>query len=356
MLEKLLSIPHRRFNPLSGEWVLVSPHRLQRPWQGKVEETAPEDRPQHDPTCYLCPGNPRAGGAQNPDYTDTFVFQNDFAALLPDPEAHEARRDDLLLARAERGLCRVICFSPRHDLTLPEMTEGQVLQVVEVWTKQYLELGAREGIGYVQIFENKGQIMGCSNPHPHGQIWATENVPLEPSKEDERLRRWSDDHNGRCLLCRYTDLESASGERVICANDSWIAVVPFWAKWPFEAMLVSRRHARHLGDLEAGERAGLAEIIKRLTTRYDNLFQVSFPYTMGFHQAPTGPGNHDHWHLHAHFYPPLLRSATVQKFMVGFEMLGTPQRDITPENAAERLRDQSETHYRVVSLQHPGCR
>lgn len=347
MLEKLLATPHKRFNPLTGEWVLVSPHRLQRPWQGKVEEIASDQRPEYDPKCYLCPGNERAGGVRNPDYTGTFVFENDFAALLPDASVHEVNEGDgLLRARSERGICRVICFAPRHDLTLPEMTPGQIRAVVEVWTAQYLELGARDTIAHVQIFENKGAIMGCSNPHPHGQIWATETLPVEPAREDAAQRAWAETRGGRCLLCDYAALEAKAGERIICENDSWLAVVPFWAKWPFETLLLSKRHTRHLGDLTEGERADLALVLKRLLTRYDNLFQVAFPYTMGFHQAPVTPGRHDHWHLHAHFYPPLLRSATVQKFMVGFEMLGTPQRDITPEGAAGRLRDLPEVHYR----------
>lgn len=348
MLDKLLSTPHKRYNPLSGEWVLVSPHRLQRPWQGKVEDLASDSRPQHDPGCYLCPGNERAGGVQNPDYTGTFVFQNDFAALLQDAEPIVMDEGGLLQAQTERGLCRVICFHPRHDLTLPLMTRDQIRAVVNVWTEQYLDLGSRDDIAHVQIFENKGAIMGCSNPHPHGQIWATETLPQEPAREDAALREYKRHHGGKCLLCDYAALEANSAKRIVCENDSWVAMVPFWAKWPFETMLMSKRHTRHLGDLADGERADLADILKRLLTRYDNLFQVSFPYTMGFHQAPTGPGDHDHWHLHAHFYPPLLRSATVQKFMVGFEMLGTPQRDITPEDAAKRLREQTELHYREM--------
>lgn len=341
--------PHRRFNPLTGEWLLVSPHRAKRPWQGQVEKTAAEERPAYDPTCYLCPGNERAGGLRNPPYTSTFVFENDFAALLPDTPTDEAAGDDLLVARAERGQCRVICFSPMHNQTLAQMTPAEILPVVELWTAQYAELGALPWINHVQIFENKGAVMGCSNPHPHGQIWASESIPGEPAKELQHQQAYLA-RTGRCLLCDYLDRELALGERIVCENDSFVALVPFWALWPFETMVLPRRHCGALPAFTADERAGLADIISQLTARYDNLFEISFPYSMGWHQAPTDGQEHAEWHFHGHFYPPLLRSATVKKFMVGFEMLGNPQRDITPEMAAARLRSLPAVHYSLQEI------
>ncbi|MCD6290742.1 MAG: UDP-glucose--hexose-1-phosphate uridylyltransferase [Anaerolineae bacterium] len=337
--------PHRRFNPLTREWILVSPHRTKRPWQGQVEKPPQEERPAYDPNCYLCPGNTRAGGVRNPEYTSTFVFTNDFAALLPETPPGEVNESNLLVARSERGTCRVICFSPRHDLTLPEMEETDIRRVVDVWADEYLDLGAKPWINYVQIFENKGAMMGCSNPHPHGQIWANETMPVEPSKEQASLEAYRAEH-GRCLLCDYVALEERLGERIVCANEHFVALVPFWANWPFETMVISRRHVASLAELTDAERDGLANIIRRLTTRYDNLFETSFPYSMGFHQQPTDGQEHPEWHLHAHYYPPLLRSATVRKFMVGYEMLANPQRDLTPEAAADRLRGLSEIHYK----------
>jgi UDPglucose--hexose-1-phosphate uridylyltransferase len=337
--------PHRRYNPLTREWVLVSPHRTQRPWQGQVERPAPEQRPAYDPTCYLCPGNARAGGVSNPAYTSTFVFTNDFAALLPDTPDGVLERQDLMRAESARGTCRVVCFSPRHDLTMAEMEVSDLARVVDVWAEQYEELGAQPSIGHVQIFENRGAMMGASNPHPHGQIWATSYIPQQVAREQEAQAEYYA-ANGRTLLADYLALELEENARLICANEHFVALVPFWAVWPFEALVISRRPAGALPDLDPAERTGLADILKRLTTRYDNLFDVSFPYSMGFHQRPTDGEAHPEWHLHAHFYPPLLRSATVRKFMVGFEMLGEAQRDITAEQAAERLRAQSERHYR----------
>ena len=336
---------HRRLNPLTGDWVLVSPHRTRRPGQGQVEKLPPEVRPAHDPGCYLCPGNSRAGGAVNPAYEHTFVFQNDFAALLPDAVAAQPDDDGLLRSSPERGLCRVVCFSPRHDLTLGEMPAGAIRRVVDVWAEQTLELAALPFIGYVQVFENRGAMMGASNPHPHGQIWATEHVPNEPAKEAARQEAHLAGHQSR-LLDDYLALELAAGERLVCANDQWVALVPFWAFWPFETLLLPRHHAASLPELTADQRTGLAAILKRLITRYDNLFEVSFPYSMGWHQRPNDGRDHLGWTLHAHFYPPLLRSATVRKFMVGYEMLGEPQRDIPAEAAAARLREVSERHYR----------
>jgi UDPglucose--hexose-1-phosphate uridylyltransferase len=336
--------PHRRFNALTGEWILVSPHRTQRPWDGQEEEPVREERPSYDPDCYLCPGNTRAGGVRNPEYTSTFVFDNDFSALLPDTPQGQMDEEDLFMARSERGICRVVCFSPDHSLTLPQMGESDIRKVVDVWTEQYEEIGAKPFINYVQIFENKGQMMGCSNPHPHGQIWSNETIPQLPSLEQRSQRHYLEKH-GDCLLCDYVHSEEIREARIVCGNEHFIALVPFWAVWPFEIMIVSRRHVAALTGLEDPERDALASVIRRLTIRYDNLFRTSFPYSMGIHQKPTDGEEHLEWHLHLHFYPPLLRSATVKKFMVGYEMLATPQRDLTAETAAQRLRALPETRF-----------
>jgi UDPglucose--hexose-1-phosphate uridylyltransferase len=346
----LSDYPHRRYNPLADEWVLVSPHRTKRPWQGQVEKPAMDSLPAHDPGCYLCPGNERAGGVRNPAYDGPFVFPNDFAALLED--APEERMDDsgLLVAETVRGRCEVLCFSPRHDLTLPRMERSDVESVIRVWIDRYRELGSRPDIAYVQIFENRGAVMGCSNPHPHGQIWATERVPDLPARED-RAQRTRLAKTGKCLLCEYVGIELAAGDRVVFQNDSFVALVPFWATWPFETMILPKRHISSMDEFSPREVADFADALKRMGTRYDNLFQTSFPYSMGFHQKPTkspaddGGKREAAWHFHVHYYPPLLRSATVRKFMVGFELLAMPQRDITPESAAERLRGLSENHY-----------
>lgn len=337
--------PHRRYNPLTREWVLVSPHRTQRPWQGQVETTAPEQRLSYDHSCYLCPGNERAGGYKNPEYTSTFVFTNDFAALLPDTPEGNFASSELLKTESVRGTCRVVCFSPRHDLTMAEMEVADLRTVVDTWVEQYEELGAQETISYVQIFENRGAMMGASNPHPHGQLWATSFIPQQVESEHESQTEYYQKH-GRTLLGDYLEQELTDGSRIVCANDHFVTLVPFWAVWPFETMVISRRAVGAMSDLSLAERDALADILKRTTTRYDNLFQVSFPYSMGFHQRPTDGEEHPGWHLHAHFYPPLLRSATVRKFMVGFEMLGESQRDITAEQAAARLQALSEVHYR----------
>ena len=341
--------PHRRYNPLLKQWVLVSPHRTKRPWQGKQEDADLSRRPEYDPKCYLCPGNTRANGESNPAYASTYVFENDFAALLKDGPAPDLHGDgELMQSQPVTGECRVICFSPRHDLTLPEMSEEAIGSVIELWTEQYVELSAE--YAWVQIFENKGDVMGCSNPHPHGQIWSSRHLPSEPAQVDQSQREYFA-KNGMPLLLDYVSAESNDGARTIDENEHWMVVVPYWALWPYEALLLPRRHVRHLGELDRSERASLAIITKQFLTRYDNLFETSFPYSMGWHQAPgPTPGmddSRDHWQLHAHFYPPLLRSATVKKFMVGYEMLGEGQRDITAEQAAEKLRGVSgANHYR----------
>jgi UDPglucose--hexose-1-phosphate uridylyltransferase len=338
--------PHRRFDPLRQEWVLVSPHRHERPWQGHVDVPAAEAAPSFDPSCYLCPGNERAHGVRNPHYASTFVFDNDFAALLPaDSQMRAPDPHDLLVARPERGICRVVCFSPRHDLTLARMTTPELHAVVETWIDEYRSLAAIPWVQYALVFENRGPMMGASNPHPHGQIWATETVPNEPAREREAFAAHRSRH-GSCLLCDYLELEARRQERIVCENDAFVALVPFWAVWPFETLLVSRRHVGAMHDLDDAERVALADLLRRLATRYDNLFETAFPYSMGFHQQPVRR-TEDEWHLHAHVFPPLLRSATIRKFMVGFELLGSPQRDMTPEHAAARMRQASEVHYTV---------
>lgn len=333
--------PHRRFNPLLREWVLVSPHRTQRPWQGQVEASTPDTRPSYDPTCYLCPGNKRANATRNPDYSGTYVFTNDFPALLLDTPAAQYHQGELLQASAESGTSRVVCFSPRHDLTLAQMDTVSIRAVVDTWAAQYDELAALPNIAHIEVFENRGAMMGASNPHPHGQIWATSSIPTLPQRELTSLAEYKANH-GRSLLSDYAALEERLNERVVCANPHFIVVVPFWAVWPFETLLICREPVGTISELDAAARDALADIIRRLTIRYDNIFQTSFPYSMGFHQRPARGENLDAAHLHAHYYPPLLRSATVRKFMVGYEMLGEPQRDITAETAAQRLREVGE--------------
>lgn len=335
--------PHRRYNPLTDEWVLVSPHRTRRPWQGQVEAAPAEARPPYDPACYLCPGNARAGGVQNPAYTGTFVFTNDFAALLPDTPEDASAPHPLLRAQGTRGASRVICFSPRHDLHLARMPVGGVRSVVDVWAAQIEDLGAQ--YRWVQLFENRGAAMGASNPHPHGQVWAGSALPNEPARETRAQQAYWEQH-GAPLLVDYAALEAERGERVVVENADWLAVVPYWAVWPFETLVLPRRPVQRLPELTPAERDSLAALLKRLLTRYDNLFETSFPYSMGWHGAPTDDGAYSGWQLHAHYYPPLLRSATVRKFIVGYEMLAEVQRDMTAEQAADRLRTLSETHYR----------
>lgn len=334
--------PHRRYNPLTGDWVLVSPHRTERPWLGQIEKRPQESRPSFVEDCYLCPGNSRAGGIRNPNYNSTFVFTNDYSALLPDTPSAKDELNWLFRRESEPGICRVVCFSPRHDLTLPEMTLVDIRAVVDVWAEQLRELGQK--YRWVQIFENKGSIMGCSNPHPHGQIWSGNSLPNEPEKENNHQQRYFDSF-GKPLLLEYLEQELVSGERIVLQNLHWVALVPYWAVWPYEILLMPRQHILRFSDLSDPQRDSLAEIMKVLLVRYDNLFQVSFPYSMGWHGAPNDDANYEHWQLHAHYYPPLLRSATVKKFMVGYEMLAEPQRDLTPEQAAQRLINLPEIHY-----------
>jgi UDPglucose--hexose-1-phosphate uridylyltransferase len=334
--------PHRRYNPLMGDWVLVSPHRAKRPWQGQQEAVDTSAKPSHDPTCYLCPGNTRVNGVVNPPYEGTYVFGNDFAALMPDTPDAEPGKDELFQTMSVRGTSRVICFSPDHSKSLPQLTLPAIGQVVDTWCAQSAELGAT--YRWVQVFENKGAVMGCSNPHPHGQIWATSFLPDLPAKEDQQQKDYFAEH-GRPMLLDYAEREAADGERVVVSTEHWLAVVPYWASWPFETLLLPRFAVKRMEELNAEQRADLALALKRLTTRYDNLFQASFPYSMGWHGAPYSADDTQPWQLHAHFYPPLLRSASVRKFMVGFEMLAEPQRDLTPEQAAAQLRATSEVHY-----------
>lgn len=347
MTTSMFRSPHRRYNPLTGDWVLVSPQRAERPWLGQVEKVPPENLPTYDPDCYLCPRNARAGGIQNPDYKGTFVFDNDFAALRPGPKIDTDPSDQSLLrTEPESGSCRVVCFSPRHDLTLPELDLQSIEQVIGTWAAQSAELGSMDFIRSVQVFENKGTLMGCSNPHPHSQIWAQSQVPNELLKEAGSQMAYRVTHASP-LLIDILEEEERRGERMIVENEHFAALVPFWAVWPFELLLVAKRPVAYLSDLTPAEVGSLARIMKQITTRYDNLFEISFPYSMGFHQAPYG-SHPPEWVLHAHFYPPLLRSATVRKFMVGYEMLAMPQRDITPETAAERLRDLPDVHYKLA--------
>ena len=343
MSVQLQSHPHRRYNLLTGEWILVSPHRSKRPWQGKKEKILPPERLSYDPECYLCPGNTRASGVQNPAYTGTFSFQNDFGALLADTPM-ETLTSGLLRAQTEPGICKVLCFSPDHSLTLPLMTVEAITEVVKLWQKEYRELGGLPQIRHVQIFENKGELMGCSNPHPHGQIWAQYSIPEEVLKKQERqAAHWQQHQRG--LLGDYLEEELASQERIIAENTHFVALVPFWAVWPYEIMILPRRQMAHIDLLTEEEATAFAAMIKEVTTRYDNLFEVSFPYSSGIHQAPTDGQPHPEWHFHMSFYPPLLRSATVKKFMVGYEMFAYPQRDITAEQAANTLKVLSAMHY-----------
>ena len=334
--------PHRRKNILTGEWVLVSPHRTKRPWQGKKDKPQEAERLAYDPNCYLCPGNERAGGAKNPEYTGTYSFQNDFAALLEGPD--ETFKEGLLEAESESGICKVICYSPNHSLTLPLMKVRDIEKVISLWQKEYTTLGSDPNINHIQIFENKGAIMGCSNPHPHGQIWAQRSIPQEVQKKVVRQKSYWELNNSS-LLGDYLQQELEKQERIVMENESFVVLVPYWAVWPFEAMIVPKRHIISILELSQQEVSDYASILKVLTIKYDNLFETSFPYSAGIHQSPTDGKDNSHWHMHMSFYPPLLRSAEVKKFMVGYEMFANPQRDITAEQAAQRLRDCATTHY-----------
>jgi len=340
--------PHTRKNILTGEWVLVSPNRSKRPWQGKVEPVPNDTRPAYDSQCYLCPGNNRSDGSKNPVYKENFVFTNDFSALLADTPVGVINKSDLLVAKSESGICKVICFSPNHSLTLPLMSEEDIEKVVNLWQEEFTDISNNPGIKYVQIFENKGDTMGCSNPHPHGQIWASSSIPLELEKETKQQKVYFEAHQ-RSLLSDYINIEIEQNERIVVENEHFIVVVPFWAVWPYETMIISKRHLPDIGEFTGAEKKSLAAILKKLTTKYDNLFNISFPYSAGMHQRPVNDGLHDEWHWHMHFYPPLLRSASVKKFMVGYEMLANPQRDITPEMAAQTLKSLSEIHYKNKS-------
>ena len=328
--------PHRRYNILTGEWILVSPHRTKRPWQGKEESLAPDDRPNYDPTCYLCPGNTRSSGDQNPKYDNTFVFTNDFGALIPETRI-STMQDGLLRAEGEKGICKVVCFSPDHSLTIAEMEVKDITQVVELWCNEYESLGSLPYINHVQIFENKGAVMGCSNPHPHGQIWAQSSIPKEVEKKSFHQKEYWDEHN-TSLLGAYLQQEIELDERIVHSTEYFVAVVPFWAVWPYEVMIIPRRHVQCITSLTTEEQIDYATIIKVVTSKYDRLFNTSFPYSSGIHQSPTDGEYNKYWHMHMLFYPPLLRSATVKKFMVGYEMFANPQRDITAEMASDQLR------------------
>ncbi|SHG41212.1 UDPglucose--hexose-1-phosphate uridylyltransferase [Chryseobacterium oranimense] len=337
--------PHRRYNPLLDEWILVSPQRANRPWQGQKEITTEEDRPVYDPECYLCSGNMRANGAQNPEYKGIYVFNNDFGALLNEEVDFSEEQSGFFALLPERGINRVVCFSENHSLTLPEMPVEHIKNVVDVWQEQFNELAALDHINYIQIFENKGSIMGCSNPHPHGQIWAQSSIPAMVQKTQDHLKSYFE-KNKRTLLEDYLEQEIAAGERIVTENEHFAALVPFWASWPYETMIISKQKRENIATFSEEEKESFAVIIKDLTTRYDNLFETSFPYSAGIHQSPTDGKEHPEWHFHMHFYPPLLRSAEVKKFMVGYEMLAEPQRDITPEQSAAILRSLPTIHYK----------
>ncbi len=337
MTTDLQDYSHKRYNILTGEWVLVSPHRAKRPWQGQNEAVNNEKRPTYDESCYLCAGNTRINGEVNPKYEDVFIFTNDFAALQKDSPDFSVN-DGLLIAESEKGICKVICFSPDHSKSLADMSAEEIQKVVFAWQKEYKELGDNELINYVQIFENKGAVMGCSNPHPHGQIWSQSTLPNEVDKKNTQQLNYFKDKNNS-LLGDYLKQELEKNERIIYQNNAFVVLIPFWAVWPFEAMIAPKAHKTNILELNDDEALLYADAIAVLTKAYDKIFNTSFPYSSGIHQAPTNGEDNSHWHWHMSFYPPLLRSATVKKFMVGYEMFGTPQRDISAEKAAQMIRD-----------------
>ena len=330
--------PHRRFNPLTGEWILVSPQRTNRPWQGQSEKASKPARPKYDPKCYLCPGNERANEKKNPNYEGTYVFVNDFSAMIPATVEEKTNIDNLIVSESEKGICKVVCFSPRHDLTLAELSHEEVNQVIRTWKSEYESLGSESFINHVQIFENKGEAMGASNPHPHGQIWAQESIPMESLTELTQLKKYYYEHK-RTLLQDYVQLELKQKERMVFENKNFVVLVPYWAVWPFETMVLTKNAVKSLSEFDDNLINDFTEALKAITVKYDNLFGVSFPYSSGIHQAPTDGEEHPECHFHMHFYPPLLRSATIKKFMVGYEMLANPQRDITAELAAAKLKE-----------------
>ncbi|OGU65436.1 MAG: galactose-1-phosphate uridylyltransferase [Ignavibacteria bacterium RIFCSPLOWO2_02_FULL_55_14] len=329
--------PHRRKNILTGDWVLVSPQRTQRPWQGEISEAMEHPRAAYDPACYLCPGNVRANGERNPNYTSTYVFTNDFAALDGSPVEKYETKNPFFTARPERGVCRVVNFSPRHDLSLADMSEPDIVNVIETWKKECASIAENRRIRHIQIFENKGAMMGNSNPHPHCQIWAQENIPMETAKELLQCRKYYS-RKKHAILSDYVRFEIRASDRIVFENDRFVVLTPFWAVWPFETMIVPRRRMESILDFSLSDVSFFANALSRLTKSYDALFQAPFPYSSGIHQAPTDGHRHPEWCLHMHFYPPLLRSANIRKFMVGYEMLAEPQRDVTPEESAKLLR------------------
>ena len=334
-----IAAPHRRRNVLTGEWVLVSPHRTERPWQGGTEPVEDETRAEYEPDCYLCPGNARAGGARNPAYESTFVFENDYAALSPTTVA-ERVHDGLLESESEPGSCRVICYSPRHDRDMAAMSVEEISAVIDVWKSETAALSER--YRWVQVFENRGATMGASNPHPHGQVWAGTALPNQAAAEDAQQRRHFEE-TGRLLLTDYA-LQEVSGSRVVWHNPEWLIVVPFWATWPYETLVIPTGAVRSLPQMSDDQHAELARALQALLAAYDQLFSHPFPYSMGIHGAPAPAADHPHWQLHLHFYPPLLRSASIRKHMVGYELLAEVQRDLTPETAAAQLAALTAAH------------